>query len=79
MILIEQLRKFGVSEDILFCPEDLLEKKNIPKVQHILVLYFTQQIAIVTFQIIFIFISFYFTKLAFLSKARKIFYKSREF
>ena len=31
-ILIEQLRQFGVPEKLLFCPEDLLEKKNIPKV-----------------------------------------------
>ena len=31
-ILIEQLRQFGVAEKLLFCPEDLLEKKNIPKV-----------------------------------------------
>ena len=31
-ILIEQLRNFGVDEKILFQPEDLLEKKNIPKV-----------------------------------------------
>ena len=31
-MLIEQLRKFGVKDKDLFCPEDLLEKKNIPKV-----------------------------------------------
>ena len=31
-ILIEQLRQFGVPEKLLFSPEDLLEKKNIPKV-----------------------------------------------
>ena len=31
-ILIEQLRRFGVPEKLLFSPEDLLEKKNIPKV-----------------------------------------------
>ena len=31
-ILIEQLKKFGVAEKLIFAPEDLLEKKNIPKV-----------------------------------------------
>merc|ERR1719250_221713 len=31
-ILIDQLRNFGVSDKLLFTPEDLLEKKNIPKV-----------------------------------------------
>ena len=31
-ILIEQLRKFGVADKLIFAPEDLLEKKNIPKV-----------------------------------------------
>merc|ERR1711997_883925 len=31
-ILIEQLRKFGVQEKLLFTAEDLLEKRNIPKV-----------------------------------------------
>merc|ERR1711915_464336 len=31
-ILIDQLSSFGVSESLLFTPEDLLEKKNIPKV-----------------------------------------------
>ena len=31
-ILIDQLRKFGVAEKLLFTAEDLLEKRNIPKV-----------------------------------------------
>ena len=31
-ILIDQLKKFGVEEKLLFTVEDLLEKKNIPKV-----------------------------------------------
>merc|ERR1712119_1389 len=31
-ILIDQLKKFGVEEKLLFTAEDLLEKKNIPKV-----------------------------------------------
>ena len=31
-ILIDQLRKFGVADKLIFEPEDLLEKKNIPKV-----------------------------------------------
>ena len=30
--MIEQLKKFGVAEKLIFAPEDLLEKKNIPKV-----------------------------------------------
>ena len=32
IILIDQLRNYGVSDKLLFTPEDLLEKKNIPKV-----------------------------------------------
>ena len=31
-ILIDQLKKFGVEEKLLFTAEDLLEKRNIPKV-----------------------------------------------
>eukprot|EP00090_Calanus_glacialis_P042086 TRINITY_DN74747_c0_g1_i1.p1 TRINITY_DN74747_c0_g1~~TRINITY_DN74747_c0_g1_i1.p1 ORF type:complete len:201 (+),score=89.06 TRINITY_DN74747_c0_g1_i1:69-671(+) len=31
-ILIDQLHNYGVSDKLLFTPEDLLEKKNIPKV-----------------------------------------------
>ena len=31
-ILIDQLKKFGVEERLLFTAEDLLEKRNIPKV-----------------------------------------------